>query len=941
MGHSNRKITTASPSSDRPNPPYAKFQKKLKTALDGHLDKSSFPQHTASRGSNVSFSSKPPTTHHAQNPPYHVFQSFNNRDAPPQKSYNQGFRRSNVLIPKPHDDSNEKDSRDSDDEEDVSEIEHDIRKKKLKVSHTDSSKEQKPKPDSREEKLAKLRGRSFFRSSFRSTHLQPLQQGQAGFSPEQMHNMKSTLQKQQQNHFSNMSKQQHMMFQNFMSQMQQRQMMPQFPPAQHNVLFNPPSNNGKQPAHPAKKHPVANSLDTSELRRKVQQGGTNIRKAWTHFLNTKKSVVVRVEEISNYLFNDESPGSMHATQEILKKKSPFFKRVKPGEFECHSVREVEHIERTQLRQAKEEYSRKVTVARIARKLSKIGEVDEKSLENIIQDQSRDLDKKKSQFLSQSQKDFDTEDESTLKELKRYALGLPAANTISGSSYTNTDQLVVESILNPLGIEKEPSASFKLCRKLDLFESDNIPLMRSKHLQPGQFQLQFSDKIIEEANRIKNGYQSISDPDEKNRRDFRSLAAFAIDDEGTLEVDDAISVKPLKDGSIKLYIHIADATKYIQPDDEMSKAALERVSSIYLPDSQFPMLPTQLSVDVLSLSEKQENDALTFVATLDKKGNLHDYHVVPSRIAKVQKLTYDSFDEALQSPVNQPSLKALLKAANIRLKHRLLQGAHNFPSGAGELSSSIKVNGADIDMKRKFTSKHSRRIVEECMIVANEISAKFAAENNIIIPFRGTHGSHMERTHCEQDIEKIVNNKPIQSAEDLIERVRANGFQVDSADKRTGAGMFSSPRPHKALGVKSYTFATSPLRRYIDLLVHHQLKSWIRGREQFSWEEVQGQLNRVEPKQKQILSLQRESGQFWSLKFFESKQGEVFMGVVCGIDSILSDKPEQFAMLVNLVLPDHGYHTKVRVDRDVSVGDEVNIRCVHASTSTSSIRFVEV
>jgi len=957
---------------------------------------------------------------------------------------------------------------DSDDEndEELSEIEQQIKRKKQKEksqitlresvecdtkddkrsesgTRTQSSTSDTPTatakiPETREEKLAKLRGRSFFRSSFRTS---PMSQF-AYTMPNNSEVSYATPFHGQFQRNSPISQQQQaaaFMFQNYMSQMsgfiasqgpkgapannapgaqqqtrstslhslptsdQHQEMMrvlsQQMPPgfgAPHGAVLQPSTNvphDRIRPATASTPKTTQQTVPTSTLKRaekakfsppqqdeihnKVKVGAAAMKRAWNHLLNTKKSVLIRIDELSDYLFRDCEPTSLEATLRLLDEHKTFFKQVSSGEFECHSVREVERIDKEQQQHINEQFQQSFTLAKVAsilfernqspskqesrKRYRTVLNTQVKRLKELKPEQSKDKDTKHYLQLVKKENSFTLEDHQILRDLKNYALGM-STSSLDGTQ--NGIQKVHQLIMDPLGVSKDTSSAFELCRQLNLFESENIPLLRALHLQPDHFKLQFPKKVLREAQAIKAQMLKLPDPDAKTRRDFRSLSAFAIDDEGTLEVDDAISVKQLDDGRVELYVHIADATKFISPKDNMNESAMDRVSSIYLPDKHIPMLPCDLSVDVLSLSEEHENDVLTFIATINTEGTVEDCQVVPSKISRVHRWTYDHFDDQLKKATSHCDqqdqrstnstddqliqLKSLLQVANVRLKHRLMKGAQKVSQkGASDMSSTVTFDtqSNDIQLRPKIHTRHSRRIVEEFMIVANEVSAKFAAQNNITIPFRGTHGSQNEPSpHTEEEINKIINTKPIFSAEDLIARMKETGFRVDQAsqDKRsTGAAMFSSPRPHHALGVSAYTFATSPLRRYIDLLVHHQLKCWIRGNEPLTWEEIQNQLSRVEPKQRQIFSLQRESAQFWTLKYFERKQGEDFDGIICGIDSVLSDSLADRAMLVDVLLPHQGYHTKIRVQRDVEVGEKIKIRCVHCKASTSSVRFVEV
>lgn len=973
--------------------PYPKFQSGLKKTLDGHINKKDLQWNTQLYA-NTQY--KPPTlsipnnvknTSHnpISNPFFHSQLNPINQPIPNFRVFNpsQTSNHSSITNPIPYYPQSQ-DSEDPKKINEINEINDDIdiakkiKKSKKEKLDTRASIPNSQKIESREEKLAKLRGRSFFRSSFKPSPTEMFGQlltpnnAPEGFKPFQ-----SPIQKQitNQNGVPQLTQQQQMaMFQQFMHmQSQYQQSIPfgmngnqQFPYINQQFAHNSQKSNIQANSHNINDNTTSNQYsipqsiynhsisvkfnenDNKEIEKKVQEGSKNMRSVWNHFLNTKKSVLVRIDELSYYLFNIVDNLSFEATLQLLKNHPTYFHQVSSTEFECHSVREVERIEKEQNDLLNDSFEKKNLLLYIAKKLvvrytSPSKSTQRKKIESIIHQEKKQMQEliKKIETIPNttsivSMMDYQKINEKSpiFRELKLFALGL----------LNDKNQDIYKKILTPLGIENSISNAFKLCREIGIFNTENIPLLKTMVLYEDNFKLSFDEHVIEEVKKIKDKFTEIPDPDEKQRTDFRDLVAFAIDDEHALEIDDAISVQQFQD-KYHVYIHIADATKYIDPKGNVNNSALERVSSIYLPDTQIPMLPNELGVDVLSLSDGRENDVLTFSATLDSNGEILQCNVVPGKVSKVKRITYDGFDKLLKE--SQDSINLFLQVANLRLKHRLRCGAHNATLGAEEVSSYVYLDNEtnDIHMKPKIASKRSRRIVEEFMIIANEVSAKFASQNNIVIPYRGMRGHKKETKQLTEDeITKIINSKQIDSTSDLIDRVKEYGMTGSDITHGAAAGMFSSPQPHHALGVSAYTFATSPLRRYVDLLVHHQIKNWIRGKKTLTWEEIEQHLSKIEPKQRQISNLQKDSSHFWTLKYFEKYRGETFPAIIYGIDSVISDSnsgDSEMSMLVDILLPNQGFHTKLQIQRDIRIGEQLQVQCVHASSMTSSLQFVAV
>src|SRR5258706_386465 len=84
-----------------------------------------------------------------------------------------------------------------------------------------------------------------------------------------------------------------------------------------------------------------------------------------------------------------------------------------------------------------------------------------------------------------------------------------------------------------------------------------------------------------------------DPAAGAREDLRSLAAFAVDDPGTFEVDDALSLGRGPGGEPRLFVHISDAAAAIAPGSPLDLQARRRAATVYLPETKGPLLPPGL------------------------------------------------------------------------------------------------------------------------------------------------------------------------------------------------------------------------------------------------------------------------------------------------------------------------------------------------------------
>ena len=130
--------------------------------------------------------------------------------------------------------------------------------------------------------------------------------------------------------------------------------------------------------------------------------------------------------------------------------------------------------------------------------------------------------------------------------------------------------------------------------------------------------------------------------EEERLDLTHLPAFAIDDEGSKDPDDALSI----DGD-RIWVHVADVAALVTPDSAADLEARARGANLYMPERTIPMLPCAATA-ALGLGLQEISPALSFSMRVDEEGRLHDIQVVPS-LVRVQRLSYEVADHLLEDP----------------------------------------------------------------------------------------------------------------------------------------------------------------------------------------------------------------------------------------------------------------------------------------------------
>jgi exoribonuclease II len=386
---------------------------------------------------------------------------------------------------------------------------------------------------------------------------------------------------------------------------------------------------------------------------------------------------------------------------------------------------------------------------------------------------------------------------------------------------------------------------------------------------------------------------------------------------------------------QIYVHIADATRFIHHESKLQSIAYQRVSSIYLPENKIPMIPKDLSEELISLSTTKDNYVLTFSFRITENGKIEKYEIFPAKISKVKRFTYEELDDFFESDYSaklQEEEKKIFSELNtfamVREEFRLNNGAIIRPTFKPQVY--LDSNGK-VDLKLSGFDSLSRRIVAECMIVANEVSAKYAHENSICVPFKGTFSGEIVPGDSNFKIPNSFRNE--QELVDLVLKIPKFAHFPRSCITQT-------PSFHQGLGIHGYTQVTSPIRKSWDLMVHYQIKSCLRGESQpLDWESIQKLLSEMETKKKLIQNLQNDSEKFWIFKYFEQNKEKTFKGLILEYNQEYNYAvDDEFS--ANLFILENGYVTIFTTKIQHKIGSVIEIQVKEADAFHSVLKFQE-
>ncbi|MBI4473096.1 MAG: RNB domain-containing ribonuclease [Acidobacteria bacterium] len=384
-----------------------------------------------------------------------------------------------------------------------------------------------------------------------------------------------------------------------------------------------------------------------------------------------------------------------------------------------------------------------------------------------------------------------------------------------------------------------------------------------------------------------------------RVDYRAHGAVTIDDEDTREVDDALTV--YRSGNeIIAGIHIADVSAFVSKGGLLDTEAARRSSTIYLPAVSVRMFPERLSTDLASLTAGTEKPAFTVEVRFDEQGVRLGYRIVITTIRLERRLSYDQADIALSG--GDELLGTLHRIAYQLQTARAERGAITFRRP--ELK--VRVRDGEIQVKKIDPNSPSRFLVSEMMILANGLAADFAAANSLPVIFR---------TQEARDALAIDDTPVVEAL--AFERLR-------KTFKRSRLSL--TPGTHSGLGLTAYTQASSPIRRYADLVTQQQFTAFLSGEPTpYSREELLQILSSAEAAEQEIRAIEDRSTNYWLLEFLaRQKKDEPLAAVVLDAKG-------------NIEIED--YYIRARITGlNRTPGDTIRVRIESIDPASGDIRF---
>ena len=422
--------------------------------------------------------------------------------------------------------------------------------------------------------------------------------------------------------------------------------------------------------------------------------------------------------------------------------------------------------------------------------------------------------------------------------------------------------------------------------------ENVDLLRYK------IPTDFSPAVLKLA-------QSVPTADtfnESGRVDLTRLNTITIDGQSTLDFDDALSFETREDHFL-VGIHISDVAQYIKKGDLLDREARSRGSSIYMPDNRISMVPPLLAEHRLSLKKGHLRPAISTMVKISLSGDIISYDIFASIIRVDQQLSYF---EANTSAEEGQAIAALHDIATRFRETRMSQGAIQIT--LPEINVWLDESRVPV-VNRVNRESPGRMLIAEMMILANWLSARFLAENKTPAIFRSQ----------PKPKDRILKNGTGTLFQNWMQRKLLNRFVL-----RPG------PEQHCGLGLDAYVTATSPIRKYFDLVTQRQLRAVLGLETAYTEKEIEEIIGLLAQPMADVGRVQFRRNRFWLLKHLEGRIGEKEEAIV------LQRRRNAYAILLKAYMIECPLPQSSGIDLKPEDLVQVTIQHVNARNNTLSV-----
>ncbi len=462
----------------------------------------------------------------------------------------------------------------------------------------------------------------------------------------------------------------------------------------------------------------------------------------------------------------------------------------------------------------------------------------------------------------------------------------------------TGEIVMVEVTRQPDLHREPTGRIiEIIGSGPITPDLEVEIVLRKHGIPHEW----PKEVLEEAEQVP---QTLDSEGLKNREDLRTLPLITIDGSDARDFDDAVFAERIGEG-FRLIVAIADVSYYVARDSHLDKEAYRRGNSTYFPNRVVPMLPEALSNGICSLNPGVDRFVLACEMHIDNQGEVEQYRFFEAVMHSHARLTYhqvaammEDGDETVRSEFAAlvPHLEILYALYRYLHHARVQRGALEF-----EGVETKVVFGEDnrIETIVPYERREAHRLIEECMLAANESAAQLFDKLKEPVLYRVHEPPSEEKLDKLRDFLKAVGldlgheDPPSPKAFCRVleqARMRRDAHLLEFIMLRSLKQAHYNPenKGHFGLSYPSYTHFTSPIRRYPDLVVHRRIKDLLSGRrvKEEAKAAFRNNLAKIgehtSTTERQSEDAEREVIDWMKCQYMQDHLGESYEGIISGV-----------------------------------------------------------
>ena len=329
------------------------------------------------------------------------------------------------------------------------------------------------------------------------------------------------------------------------------------------------------------------------------------------------------------------------------------------------------------------------------------------------------------------------------------------------------------------------------------------------------------------------------------KDLTNLKTFIIDSDNPEEIDDAVSLELGVNNRNFIWIHISYPCKLFNHDSDEDKKARNNCSSLYLIDKYIPMLSNQV-IEIANLKQNKSSETISARVELNENGSIKEYEITEAIIKPNYQITYEETNEIIDlEPKEEHELIVLNNLLKKSFDYRKSKGALIFDSPNTKITEDNNLISIE-----KVYKTDAHQLISEAMILMGFVISDYLKNKNIPAPYRS------QKLNC--------------NPYEILERNSNSLIKYSILKQYIGKSYISlKPGRHETLGLETYIQATSPLRRYLDLIVQRQLYLTFNNQNPLSEDSINLIIENIKLKQNELNNIIKENKLRYLRLFFNN------------------------------------------------------------------------